>query len=278
MSAAPIPGILRGALDSDAPEPLRLMTGVVVDTSTAVTPYTVTVQLADGASTPPMPYPAWWVPRVGDVCSMLYSGGAFVVLGAVAPAQTVVAPHRHAASEIDGTVIPPAPPAPAVPSAPDAPPTIRTVPVPALDWGSWGGQASNGAVMVQGGPTNDAYWFYGDSIAAVKGAGTIIAGSIYVERLATSHGVNGGANVRLGTHAWGARPAAGGGIANVVVVGQLEKGQGRTFDLTAAQIAALNAGHKGLGLLHGGTSYTSADYLRATAGLASGQLSLSIQG
>lgn len=276
--AAPAKGVLRDALATDAPEPLRLISGIVTSHSTLGVPYTVTVRIPDGATTPPLPYPAWWVPRVGDVVTMFYAGGVFTVHGAVAPAQTHVYPHRHAAVDIDGTVLPPAPPAPPVPTAPTAPPSVRNVGVPAVDWGSWGGQASNGSAMIQGGPTNDAFWFYGNGIAAAKGSGTIIGGSIYIERVSSAHGVNGAANVRLGTHGYTARPGAGGGIANVAVVGALAKGQGATLALTAAQIAALNAGHKGLGLLHGGTSYTSADYLRATVGGASGQLSLSIQG
>lgn len=270
--------VLRDALlGGDTPPPIRITTGIVTAVNRTAVPCVISVRLPEGTVVDGLTYPAWWFPREGDVTNLFYAGGVFLVHGPVAPAQVVVDPHRHAASDIDGTVLPPAPPPAAVPPAPPAQPSQRTVPVAPVDWGSWGGQASNTGVMIQGGPTNDAFWFYGGAIQAARAGGTIVAGSIYVERLATDHGVNGGANVRLGVHGHPGRPGAPGSISAVGVIGQLGKGQGRVMSLTAAHIAALNAGAVGLGLAHGGTSYVSADYLKATRGAPSGQLSLIVQ-
>lgn len=135
--------------------------------------------------------------------------------------------------------------------------------------------------VIAGGPTSQrGFWFYGGGIAAAKGAGTIVAATVFVKR--ASGGVDGLANVNVGTHGFASQPGSGAAsLANEAVVGGLRKGQGGTFALTAAQVAALNAGAVGVGLEPGSTSYTSADYLIAeprTAGSWSGVLQLTVEG
>lgn len=246
--------------------PVRVVTGVVTAVQTATSPHTVRVQLAEGTVTEPLPFLGWWAPTVNDVVWMLQQGPALYVLGGLAPANLYV------------------PPAPIVPDTPDtpppAPPTVRTVGVSPIDrayWSPWGWRRE---ALIQGGPNHyRGHWFYGSQIAAAKGAGTIVAASIYVERTTDAHGVNGAANVRLGTHAMGDAAGSGAGaLGNVSVQAQLTRGQAAQVPLSAAQIAALNGGHVGVGLEPGATSYSSADYLKATASGASGQLSLTIQG
>ncbi|MNW55938.1 hypothetical protein D3C74_336320 [compost metagenome] len=129
----------------------------------------------------------------------------------------------------------------------------------------------------QGGPNYTGLWYYGGQIAAAKGAGTIISASVYMRRSATNHGVNGGANVRLGVHN-GAGPGQPFDLAAVEVRAQLGKGKDANVGLTAGQIGGLNGGWTGLALAPGSPSFTSPDYLRADSGGASGALTLTIQG
>lgn len=274
----PVSRPLRDALSAGDQTPTPQITAAVVeDTSTASSPHTVSLRMPDGLLVPDLTYPGWWSPRVGDVATVVTQGGVVTILHAVAPCLTVVAPHRHKTEDIDGYVIP-APPTPPPPPTPTpAPPTVVTRTVQPTDMGSWGGASFNQNQMIQGGPAHDAFWFYGDGIAAAKGSGTITGGTIYVQRLATAHGVGGAANVRLGVHGYTGRPGAAGGVTTAEVVAQLNRGQGVAVPLTAAHVAALNAGAKGLGLAHGSASYTSADYLRALATAPSGALSLTIQ-
>lgn len=267
---------LRDALAApDQPELVTVTSGVVTRVVASGSPYTVQLQMPDGSTASGLPYPGWWAPRVGDVAIVLRQGGALTVLHAVAPCDTVTAPHRHKAADIDGSIIPPAPAPPPVPTPPAPAPTIVTRTVQPTAMGSWGGP-SPADQMVQG-AGNSAYWFYGTGIATARGSGTITGGTIYVERLATAHGVNGDANVRLGAHGLTGPPGSGGDITSVDIAARLARGQGRTVPLTPAHVAALNAGARGLGLARGAAGYASADYLRVTAGSPSGALSLTIQ-
>jgi hypothetical protein len=265
----------------DAPDTLRWLTGVVTAVQLATAPYTVTVRLADGSSTGALTFLGWWVPRINDVCHLIQQGPSLLVLGAVSPTQTKIDPHRHAAADIDGTIIvaPPTPPAP--PAPPPGPPTVRTVNLGPIDQAYWDPTYGvwKGDDLIQGGPNRRPFWFYGGAIAAAKGAGTITGGSIYVARVSGTHGVNGRANVRLGVHGYATRPGSGGAAHGAVEVpATLLRGEGANVPLTGAQLGALNAGAAGLGLEPGNSSYSSADYLRAVIGGASGQLSLTING
>lgn len=267
------------AVPGEAPSAVDMVTGVVTQVDFVSTPHTIRVRLADGTITAALPYLGWWVPRVNDVAWMIRQGPALYPLGAIAPAATVTSPHRHAAADVDGTVIPDAPPPPVPAGPPPAPPTVRTIGITPVDmayWSSFGWKADD---LVQGGPNNRAFWFYGDQIAQAKGSGTIVAASIYVQRVSGSHGVNGGANLRLALHPHATRPGSGATpLGSLDVRMQLERGQAANVSLAPGQLAALNGGEKGLGLEPGASGYTSADYLRAAAGGASGQLSLTIQG
>lgn len=260
-------------------EPLRLHAAVVTEVSTTTPPYQVTLRMADGAVIADAVYLAWWSPRVNDTVYLLRQGGSIVVLGPVAPADVVVVHHRHAAGDVDGTVLvtPTAPEE--APAGPSSPPNVVSKMVQPTDMATWDTDGDYWkAYMTQGGPTSKrAFWFYGNGIAAAKGAGTIVGGSIYVERLSSVHGVSGAANVRLGVHSFENRPSNGdGSLANVSVAATLDRGKGVAVRLTEAHIAALNAGADGFGLEPGATGYASADYLRALFGLTSGSGALSL--
>lgn len=242
------------------------LTGVVTEVDTVRVPHTIRVRLADGTITEPITYMGWWSPLINDTAELIAQGSKLMALGAVAP------------SNLD-LPNPPAPVIPATPpDAPTAPPVIRTVPVQPVDaayWSQWGWRTDG---LIQGGPANRAHWWYGTAVQAARAGGVIVGGSVYVERLNTAHGVNGAANVRVGVHTQAERPVSGESqLAEVAAVRTLARGKGTTVPLTAAQVAALNAGALGLGLEPGGSSYSSPDYLRATIGGASGALSLTVQ-
>ena len=272
-----------GGQDGGVDFPLQLRTGVVQAISKATTPWTLTITLGN-TNISGITYLGWWDAVVGGIVQVLQQGPQLLVLGPLAPAKVIVSPHRHAAADVDGTIIV-APPAPPVPTAPPAVVTTRIVNITAQGSASWQFSYSTWRNdFIQGGSSSNlrrAFWFYGGQIAAAKGAGNIIGGSIFVRRTGTG-GVYQGANVRLGTHGLGSASGSGAGAhGNVAVVGQLNKEQGVTFALTGAHLAALNAGAAGLGLEPGSTSYTSPDYLVGygrDAGEWSGQLSLTIQG
>lgn len=272
----PLRDVLRGGDDADA---LDLLSGIVTQVQTSTAPYGVKLRLADGTITDWLPYLAWWSPRVNDVAQVIRKGPALHVLGAYAPAVVVTSPHRHDAADVDGTIIAAAP-APGTPAPPPAAaPTRRTVGVAPTDrayWSPWGWRREE---LVQGGANAlRTFWFYGTGIAAVKGSGTIVAGTLYLQRVSSYHGAT-SANVRLGVHnAVDASGSGGAAHTSVAVVRQLARGQDATVNLTPAQIAELNAGKRGLGLEPGSLSYSSSDYLRAVANSASGQLALTIEG
>lgn len=255
---------LRDVLASDG-FPLDWLTGVVTAKQVATAPYRVQIRLADGTVTDWLSYLGWWEPTVNDVVHVLRKGPALLVIGPEAPANV----------HVTGVpVTPDTPPAP-----PPAAPALVTVPVAPVDRAYWGFGTWRREVLIQGGPTGlRTHWFYGTGIAAAKGAGTIVAGVVYVERENSSHGVNGAANVRLGVHGLADASAAdGSALGAVSVQATLQRGQAANVPLSAAQIAALNAGSVGLGLEPGSTSYSSPDYLKAVNAGASGQLSLTVQ-
>lgn len=265
--------------DPEARPPLEWLTGVVRAVDTSGTPYTVDVDIDGGAVTAEgLTYPGWWSAEVGAVVELLRQGPRIRVWDVNAPARVQVGAHNHATPPTD-----PAPP-PAPGAAPTAPTAVRTVTVEAADSGTYQPAYSSWREdqVGQGGDGRRGLWFYGTGIATAKGAGTITSATVFVKRK-SSGGVNGGANVRLGTHAHATQPGGSpGALGNVATVGTLEHGKGGTFSLTAAQIAALNAGTAvGVGLEPGASGYTSADYLLAeprSAGEWSGVLQLTIEG
>lgn len=261
---------------AESPPGLELRQGIVRAISKASSPYVVTVDLS-GVSHAGICYLAWWEPEVGAVVQVLKQGPSLFVLGPVAPANVVVPAHDHAAT-IDPAPAPPPPPAEPTPT-----PAPRTATVTANASRSWQppyGWRSGDDLYQGGGSAQRGFWFYGSKIADAKGAGSIVAATIFVKRL-DNHGVNGSANVRLGTHGHTAEPTDGSGaLSNVAKVGTLGRGKGATFNLTAGQIAALNAGAAGVGLEPGALGYTSVDYLIAAGrsdGDWSGVLTLTVQ-
>lgn len=257
-----------------------IATGIVTSVQLALAPYTVRLALADGTETGDLPFLGWWTPTVNDLAWVAVQGPAMFVLGGVAPSGVVVNAHRHKAADIDGTVLPPAPTPGTPPPPPPPPPTVRTVGVAPVDMAYWGLGEWRRDGLIQGGPRGyRPHWFYGGGIAAARAGGTIVGGSIYVQRTSDSHGVGGAANVRLGVHGLASAASPGSSpLSWVSVQAALARGQAAQVPLSQAQIDALNNGALGLGLEPGGTSYTSPDYLKAVFGGASGQLSLTVQG
>ena len=256
----------------EAPANLQLRSATITAIDTGVTPWTVTITLGD-VSVPDVNVLGWLDPRVGDEVQVLQAGSSILVLGTVGPAKVYVPPSP-----------PPAPPAPPAPPTPAL--AVKPYPVVANGSGTWPslqpiGSWSNIRLWQGGSIAQRAYWFYGNKIAAAKGSGTIISGSIFIKRN-DSGGVGGAANVRLGSHTLESQPGSAGALSNVTVVGSLYKSQGKTFALPASIIAGMNAGTiKGLGLEPGALGYTTPDYLIAypygNGTEWSGSLSLNIQ-
>lgn len=270
------PGWARALIDPEGLPPLRLRTGIVRAVSTGSTPHTASLDIG-GVTVTGVTFLAGHDLEVGARVKVLQQGSELLILGPLAPARMVVAAHNHTTPPTNPTS-PPAPPA-----APTSPPAVRTVSVVATDSGTW--QPAYSAwredQVGQSGDGRRGFWFYGTGIATAKGTGTITAATVFLKRKLEG-GVNGGANVRLGTHGQTAQPGSGSGaLSNVAVLGTIGKGEGKTFALTAAQIAALNTGAAGVGLEPGAAGYTSADYLLAeprSAGDWSGVLQLTVEG
>jgi hypothetical protein len=270
--------------DEDMP-PLRMRTCTIMAINKAVTPWVATIRLGQ-IEVPNVTMLGWYDPRVGDIVKVAQQGSELLIWGPLSPSKVVVSPHRHAAADIDGTVIvaPPTPTTP--PPTPSGPAAVRTVSIAATDASGWQFSYSTWRDdrFIQGGVGVGRYrphWFYGGAIAAAKGSGTIIGGSIFVKR-DSDGGVNAGAQVRLGYHGFTSRPGSGAGaLSGVTVIAHLDKGQGATLSLPQHMLDALNAGQAGFGLEPGVASYTSPEYMPSLglqAGAWSGQLSLTIQG
>lgn len=258
---------LTPALRPSQAEDLEWLSGaLVVAVDTAGDPHTLTLRLADGAEVDDVPFLGWWEPAVDARVEVLRRGQTLLALGPIAPAAL-------------STAAPSTPPTP--PPAPAAPPARVTRYVQPVNYGTWDGVGSYWSAYVQQGGERGkrALWVYGGGIAAAKGSGTVVAGTIYVGREATAHGVPGAANVRLGGHGYSALPGgAPSALAHVATVGTLTPGQGATFALTSSQVAAINAGTlAGFGLEPGAASYSSPDYLKGVAGAPAGSLALVIE-
>lgn len=260
----------------EAGPPLQLRTALVRAVDTGSTPHTADIDLG-GVTVSGVTFLAGHDLEAGAVVKVLQQGPELLILGPLAPARMVVAEHNHTTPPVN-----PAPPA-APPAAPTAPPSVTVLSVTATDSGTWQPSYSSWREdqVGQSGDGRRGFWFYGGGIAAAKGSGTIAAATVFIKRK-SSGGVNGGANVRLGTHSLTAQPGGSpGSLSNVATVGTLAPGQGAAFALTPAQIAALNAGAVGVGLEPGSSGYTSADYLLAeprSAGDWSGVLQLTVEG
>lgn len=263
-------GRVLGAEGEGSP-PARLRSGALVRAvDKATTPWTVTVEV-DEVEFPGVMMQGWYDPQAGDRVQVLQQGRELYVLGTAAPGRVAAV----AVAE------PPPPPPP-----PPTEPTRKTVSVKASGSSSWDTRYTRwreDGVYQGGGWSQRGFWYYGSGIAVAKGSGTIVAASIFVRRLNTSHGVAGSqkGNVRLGTHSHGAQPGTGGGAhSNVARIGGLARGEGATFPLTSAQVSALNAGAVGVGLEPGALGYSSVDYIIAaprSAGDWSGALTLTVE-
>jgi hypothetical protein len=262
--------------NNEAPPALELRTGTVIAINKGVTPWTCTIRLSE-ADIPGITMLGWYDPVVGDTVQILKSGPSTLILGTLAPGKVYMPPAP-----------PPPPPAPPAPPAPA--PVVREVPVSAVASGtapsqkSFNGTWSNADLYQGGGIAQRGFWFYGNGIAAAKGAGTIIGGSIFIRRSNLSAGVGAGANVRLGGHGFEGQPGGVPGVHSAVsVIGQLGRDGGNTFTLPQAIIDGMNDGSiKGLGLEPGALGYLSPDYLIAYGFGAgrewSGALTLTVRG
>lgn len=244
--------------NNEVPDQMKVRTGLITAVDKTTTPWTVTVRLSE-KDIPGITMLGWYDPVIGDVVQVMEQGPLRLVLGTLAPGKVYMPPAP-----------PPAPPAP--PAAPPAEVPVRTVPVSATSAGTSPAEAPTGGVgtwrsdalyQTGGRLAQRGFWFYGTKIADVKGAGTILGGSIFIQRLNTAHGPGAGANVRLGWHTFTAQPGGNPGPhSSVTVVGQLGRGAGNTFVIPQPMIDAMNAGTlKGFGLEPGSLGYTSADYM-----------------
>lgn len=267
---------LAAAGNNEAPDAMQMRTGTIVAIDKAVSPWTATLR-GGGVDIPGITMLGWYDPVVGDTVQYVEQGPMRFILGICAPGKVYMPPS------------PPPPPA-APPAPPAAPLVVREVPVAAIAsatgpsekiYNSWSGgrlYQSGGSLAQRG------FWFYGTGIATAKGAGTILGGKIFIQRINTSHGNGGGGNVRLGSHTYETQPGGiPGAHGNITAVGQLGRGDAKTFDLPAGIVAGMNSGAiKGLGLEPGVLGYTSVDYIIAEqfgAGTEwSGSLTLVVQG
>lgn len=262
----------------EAPPVLQLRTGTITAINSATAPWTVTITLS-GMSVSEVYFLGWFDPRVGDNVQVLQQGESLLVLGTMGPGKVYMPPAP-----------PPAPPAPVVPppppGKPGGAPVTKAYAISAIGSGTWPSQQpigswSNLRLWQGGGIAQRSYFFYGNQIAAAKGAGTILSGTIFIKRW-PSGGVFQGANVRLGAHGLATQPGSAGALSAVSTVGQLNQDQGKTFVIPASIIAGMNAGtFKGLGLEPGALGYVTPDYLIAypfnDKNTWSGALSLNIR-
>lgn len=280
MSDTPT-GRIRDALAPQDPDALvtapSLRTAVVTVVSKAAAPWTVRVRFPDGTQTDPMLCAGWYDPTVNDRVFILQQATGLLCLGAAAGSAKVVATTASLT-----TIAAPATP----PTAPAAAPTMTVANVAAVSSRSWDPTAAawiteDDDLRQTGLNARRAFLFYGTAIATAKGAGTIVRATLYLSRRLSQHGVDGPANVRLGTHTNATQPGSGATAhSNVATVAQLNRGEDAAVVLTSAQLAALNAGAAGLGLEPGTTGAASADYLIGlgkSALAASGQLQLVVQ-
>ncbi len=264
---------------AEAAPPLQLRTATITAIDKATSPWTVTITVGD-TSVPEVSTLGWLDPQVGDIVQVIQSGPSLLVLGTVGPGKVYM----------PGSP-PPAPPAPVVP--PPAPgkvggaPVVKPYPITPDGSGTYPSQQPVGSwsnvKLWQGGAiAQRAYWFYGNKIAAAKGSGTIVSGTIFIKRWSAG-GVFGAANVRLGSHNFTSQTGTpGSALGNVSNVGGLLLNQGRTFTIPSAIIAGMNAGTiKGLGLEPGALGYVTPDYLvaypYASGSLWSGSITLNIR-
>lgn len=243
--------------NEDAPQ-MQLRTGTIIAVDKGTTPWTATLRTSE-IDVPGITMLGWYDPVVGDVVQFIQQGPMRFILGICAPGKVYMPASP-----------PPAPPAP--PAPPPPPPAIVEKSVTPIGSGTapaeapWGGWRSDRLYQGGGGLAQRGFHFYGGGIAAAKGSGTILSGKVFLDRINTSHGSGAGGNVRLGTHGYSSQPGGiPGGHANVSVVGQLNRGEARSFNLPANIIAAMNNGSAvGLGLEPGALGYTSADYIIST--------------
>lgn len=249
-------------------------TGIITAVAKASAPWVVTVRLADG-STLDMLAAGWYEPTVNDVVLVWRAGDTAVCLGGFAGSSKTIA----TTATLTSIAAPATPPAP-----PTQPPTVRVAYVSAISSRSWrdGAWRADDEVHQGGDVAERGFWFYGGQIAGAKGSGTITAATIWVPRSAALHGADRG-NVRLGTHTFTSLPGSGASALSNVnsFTAAVGRGGDVALQLTAAQLAALNAGAAGLGLEPGAVGARDADCL-IVAGVstqpATGQLALTISG
>lgn len=141
--------------------------------------------------------------------------------------------------------------------------------------------SDTGTYVYQAGERNyRGLWFYGTSIAATLAGYNAVTGlEIYVQRVNTAHGVNGAANVRIGTHSYTSQPSGAPTIVNLVIPGTLNRGEGKWFNMASwwsQAYYALGTGQwRGFGLQYQTTSYSSPYYMYAYGvGTNSGKIKL----
>jgi hypothetical protein len=141
---------------------------------------------------------------------------------------------------------------------------------------------SDNQYVMTGGTSRVGFWFFGTRIsAALANAKTITKMTIRIQRVNTSHGVAGEANVRLQPHTIPTQGASPEGKYSLgTLVGTLARGESALFNVPSAWWPNFKSGtYKGLGLNYGGTTaFTSPEYIHCYgAGTASGQVHIEWQ-
>lgn len=163
---------------------------------------------------------------------------------------------------VPGTPAPPPPPAPS-PTAP----TVYKATISTTASASWTNDYDKWYPNVTQGGLNDykGCWFFGTRLTNVlKVARKIRKMTIRVQRLSSTHGVSGEANVLLVMHE---RSSASGApvFSNTVKIGTLSRGEAGTFPVPVEWWDNMQKSTywKGFGLRGGDISYSSANYMVA---------------
>lgn len=170
------------------------------------------------------------------------------------------------------------------PPAPVKTLVTKTAYVDTTDSGAWRadqGWRTDSNYPYQGGPyAFQGFWFYGTKIAATLAkAHTITKIELYVQRVNSSHGVSGDANIMVGHHTLASQPSGPPGtnaVTGEYNTHDLARGEGKWATITSSWYSSFKSGaYRGFGIQYGTTSVTSAYYAYCYGkGTSSGRVKL----
>lgn len=255
-------------------ETMALRTATISAVNKTAVPWTATINLS-GVLIPGVTMLGWYDPQVGDRVQVIKQGPVLLIMGTLAP------------GKLHTTTVGAPPARPTTETAPAAPAEIQTREVsvqPSLSSTYVGSGVWDDSILAQGGASvlQRAFYFYGNQIATVRGAGKILSGTILLRREDDGAGQD-VSNVWLGRHNYASKPATAAAAVGTTLLGQLGRREGKAFDLPASIITALNTGtNHGFSLNPSEIGLKSFDYMRLVPFGAdsewSGSLSLTIRG